>query len=292
LKIETLVNLTGGELLNSPYISEVTSFTDDEGKVLRGGCFFVYENSDVKTAVKNGAYAIISEKYEDIIDNEIAWIKVESLEKAVIDIFKYEHLKEKVFICDEITENIIEKMNLNPNVVILKNYKDLLNALNLQNKILITSNKLYEELFANVEVLLPTDINLEKLSLFKSKFEGNEINLPYVYKDNFSRALKFFRDHSLKYTIEFNLDRFKPVFVDYKLRSVEFGESEKVVITGVKNDRFFVKELNYFIENTKHAKSIVVNEYNVDLLKGSFNFALAVDIDVEFNEKEEHEGLL
>ena len=92
MKIETLVNLIGGELLNSPYISEVTSFTDNKDNVTRGSCFFVKKSEDIEKAVKNGAYAIVSENFENIIDKEIAWIRVDSIKKSVFNIFKYENL--------------------------------------------------------------------------------------------------------------------------------------------------------------------------------------------------------
>ncbi|ACM93271.1 conserved hypothetical protein [Nautilia profundicola AmH] len=287
MKIETLVNLIGGELLNSPYISEVTSFTNEFEKANRGSCFFVKDSNDIEYAVKNGAYAIVSEKYENIIDNEIAWIKVDSIKQAVIDVFKYENLKTKIFFCDELTEHIIEKMNVNDNVIVLKSYEDLLRALNINNKFLITSDKKFSELFSNIEVLLSKKTDLEQLSLFKSRFQNVELNLPYVYKDEFSRALKFFEDNSLKFTLEFELERFKPVFVDYKLREVEYGESEKVLILGIKNDRFFFKELNYLIANTKHAKTLIVNEENQAVLKEGFNFAMLVDFDIDLNKEEE-----
>ena len=42
MKIETLVNLTGGELINRPYISEVVSFTQNVDEVNRGTCFFAF----------------------------------------------------------------------------------------------------------------------------------------------------------------------------------------------------------------------------------------------------------
>ncbi|GAB6073883.1 hypothetical protein [Nautilia lithotrophica] len=287
MKIETLVNLIGGELLNSPYISEVTSFTDKCEFTSRGSCFFVTDKNDIEAAVKSGAYAIVSEDYENVIDNEIAWIKVDSIQKAVIDIFKYENLKTKIHFCDEITEHIIDKMNVNDNVIVINSYEDLLKALNLSHKYLVTSKKKFSELFSNVEVLLPKEMEIQQISLFRSKFGSEEINLPYVYKEEFARALKFFEDNSLKYTLEFELERFKPVFVDYKLREVEYGQSDRVLIFGIKNDRYFFNELNYLISNTKHAKTIVVNEENSYILKEGFNFAMLVDYEIVIEEQEE-----
>lgn len=286
MKIETLANLVKGELLNSPFISEVTSFTMDVDEVIRGSCFFVTNSEDIKYAIKNGAYAIVSKNYEKIVDNEIAWIKVDSIEDAILEIFKYESLKEKIYFCNEIEEELIEKMNLNKNVIILKNSNDLLKALNINNKFLITSNEEYKSLI-KLEELGSKDINLEYVSLFKSKYRGIEINLPFVYKEFFARVLNFFNRYNLKYTLEFELDRFKPIFVDYQFNEVEYGSSERVLISGIKNDKFLFDELNFIIDKTKHAKTIIVNENNKDLLKKGFNFAVLVDTKIELNQKEE-----
>jgi len=286
VKIETLANLVKGELLNSPFISEVTSFTMDVDEVIRGSCFFVTNSEDIKYAIKNGAYAIVSKNYEKIVDNEIAWIKVDSIKDAILEIFKYESLKEKIYFCNEIEEELIEKMNLNKNVIILKNSNDLLKALNINNKFLITSNEKYKSLI-KLEELGSKDINLEYVSLFKSKYRGIEINLPFVYKEFFARVLNFFNRYNLKYTLEFELDRFKPIFVDYQFNEVEYGSSERVLISGIKNDKFLFDELNFIIDKTKHAKTIIVNENNKDLLKKGFNFAVLVDTKIELNQKEE-----
>jgi len=290
LKIETLVNLVGGELLNSPYISEVTSYTKNVDEVVRGSCFFVENESDIPKAVKNGAYAIVSEKYENIIDNEIAWIKVESIQKAITDIFKYENLQTTIYFCDEITEHIVSKMNLDNNLIILKSYDDLLYSLNF-SKILLTSKQIFKELFSNIKDIKQKDIPLKQDGLFYCIYNNQKIFLPYVYKSEFSKALNFFEENSLKYTLEFELDRFKPVFVNYKLQEVNFGESERVLIKGIKNDTFFFKELNYFIQNTKHAKSVVVNENIKELLNVPFNFAMLVDFDIKIT-KSENQGSL
>ncbi len=290
MKIETLINLVGGELLNSPFISEVTSFTDSVDSVTRGSCFFVTDGNDIEKAVEKGAYAIVSTEYETVTDAEIAWIKVASLQKTVTDIFRYENLQTTVYYCDEITEEIISKMKADPNIIILKNHHDLLESLNLNDKYLITSKREFSEL-ANTEILLPQNINLEKRTLFISRYKTEEINLPYVYKDEFSRAVKFFEDNNLKYSLDFKIDRFKPVFIDYLFREAEYGESEKVLIKGIKNDRFFFRELNYLIENTKHAKTVIVNEESKELLKKGFNFAMLVDFDVPVSKEYAEEGL-
>ena len=285
MKIETLTNLIGGELINRPYISEVVSFTDNFEEVSRGSCFFANNEDEIKEAVKNGAYAIITPTPTKIIDTEIAWIICEDFKKAIFNIFKYENLQNKIYFTDKITSMIIKKMNLEKKVVVVEREEDLLKALNFKEKYIVTSIKKFLDIFPNVEILKKKEIDLIQDGLFRSKFEGIEINLPFVYKDSFSKAINFFEKFNLKKSLEFSLDRFRPIFINYKFEEVEFGNSEKVLITGIKNDEMFFDELNYIIENTKHAKTIFVNKK--EYLNKEFNFAVLVDFEIELNKREE-----
>ena len=288
MKIETLVNLIGGELINSPFISEVVFFTNNVNEVNRGSCFFSNDLNLIKEAIKNGAYAIVSERILDVLDNEIAWIRVDNFKKAVFNIFKYENLKTKIYTTDKITASIIKAMNLEKKVVVIENeFEDLLKALNLNDKFIVTSNEEIKEVFANTEEIESKNIMLNMKSLFKSEFNNIEINLPFVYKDNFSKAINFFESNNLKYTLEFEIERFKPVFINSKFEEVEYGKSEKVLITNLKKDEFLIDEINYIIKYTKHANSVIVDEGHKKYLNEKFNFAALVECEVELNERKE-----
>ncbi|GAX87312.1 ferrochelatase [Lebetimonas natsushimae] len=287
MKIETLVNLIKGELLNRPFISEVTSFIKNADEVRRGSCFFSNDFNEIKQAIKNGAYGIVSEKEFEIIDKEIAWIKTDSIKKAIFDIFKYENIKTKIYYTDKITAHILKKMNLDKKVIVLEDEETMLRALNSTEKYLISFDPKFKEIFKNIEEIEKIEIKLEQLTLFKSRYENIELNLPFVYKDNFAAAVNFFKKNNLKYTLEFELERFKPVFVNGKFEKVEYGESEMVLILGIENDEYFFKELNFLIDNTKYAKTVVVGPYNKEDLNKFFHFAMIVDMEIELNQREE-----
>ncbi|WP_457560895.1 hypothetical protein [Caminibacter sp.] len=290
MKIETLANLTGGELLNRPYISEVVHFTGDVEEVNRGSCFFAFKTSDIAEAIRKGAYAIITEDYVDILDREIAWIKVDDFKKAVFNIFKYENLKHDIYLVDKISLMLIEALSNDKRVVTLKNMEDFFRAINLRDKFIFTSDKEFEKIFANIKTLKSKNIMLIQNGLFKSVYNNQEINLPYVYNEQFGKVINFFNEYEIKYTLEFELSRFKPVFVDSLMREVGFGESERVVITGLENDEVFFDELNFIVENTKHAKTLFIDEKRKDLLKNPFNFAVMVGVGFE-PEKIDEKGL-
>ena len=288
MKIETLVNLTGGDLINSPYISEVVSFTENLEEVNRGSCFFSNDINLIEEAIKKGAYAIISEIEIPILDKEIAWIKINDFKRAVFNIFKYENLKNKIYITDSITSSLIKAMSNEKNVVVIKDeFKDLLKALNLNNKFIVTSKVQFMDIFTNIEEIKSKEIMLNMNTLFKSEFNGVELNLPFVYKENFSKALNFFESNKLDYSLEFEIERFKPVFINSNFEKVEYGKSEKVLITNLKNDEYLIDELNYIIKYTKHAKTVIVDERHQKYLKEKFNFAALVDFSVELKQKKE-----
>jgi ferrochelatase len=276
MKIETLVNLTGADLLNRPYISEVVYFTDNPEKVTRGSCFFGNKKTDIQKAVKNGAYAVVTDKDTPILDSEIAWMKVEDLKKAIFNVFKYENLKHRIYLTDKISLLFIEKMSLDKRVVVLKRSKDFLKAINLNDKFLFTDEKSYKDVFPNMSELKKASLPLKQISLFKTSFKGTELNFPFVYAESFSKVYNFFEEREIKYTLDFELPRFKPVFVNYRLEEVEYGKSDRVVITGLENDEVFFDELNYIVSNTKHAKTVFINAKNKHLLKKPFNFAVMV----------------
>ncbi len=288
MKIETLVNLTGGELINRPFISEVVLFTDNSEEVSRGSCFFATDTYSINEAIKNGAYAIITDKELPVLDKEIAWIRVDDFKKAVFNIFKYENLKNKIYLTDKITSCLIKAMSNEKNLVVIKDeFKDLLKTLNLNNKFIVTSKDEFKEIFANIEEIKSKNIMLNIKTLFKSDFKGVELNLPFVYKENFAKAINFFESNNLKYSLEFEIERFKPVFIDSKFREVEYGKSEKVLITNLKNDEFLIDEINYIIKYTKHANSVIVDKNHQKYLKEKFNFAALIDFEYEFKQKEE-----
>jgi ferrochelatase len=276
MKIETLVNLTGAELLNRPYISEVVHFTDNPEEVNRGSCFFVKKISDIPRAVKNGAYAIVSDKDLDVLDREIAWLKVDDYEKAIFNIFKYENLKHEIILCDKISLMFITAMNQDKRVVVINSPEDLFRGINLREKFIFTSNKEYKKIFANVKELKRAKLPLEMVTLFKTAYKDNILNFPFVYAKSFSKVLKFFENNNIKYTLDFEIPRFKPIFINHNFEEVEYGKSEKVVITGIENDEVFFDELNYIVENTKHAKTVFINFQNRKLLEKPFNFAVMV----------------
>ena len=110
MKISSIVDIVDGELLNSPSISFINNISNDAKKVKTSDMFIAKNIEDLKIAITNGAYAVIFEKDFEVIDNEIAFIKVKNLELALLKIVRYKlsTLKIKSYFCTDETFDMLK----------------------------------------------------------------------------------------------------------------------------------------------------------------------------------------
>ena len=101
MTIENLTRLINAEALNAPTITSVSEFVFELKHVRRGFAYICLNanNSDIETAIKQGAYAIISEDNVPIIDKEIAFLKVSSLQTAMIKLMRFEATHKDLKFC-------------------------------------------------------------------------------------------------------------------------------------------------------------------------------------------------
>ena len=60
MKINSIIDIIDGKLLNSPSISFIYSFKTDVNKVKEGDLFIANNLDDIQIAVQKGAFAIIT----------------------------------------------------------------------------------------------------------------------------------------------------------------------------------------------------------------------------------------
>ena len=90
MKIEDLLNLTSGKIISEPTITAINSVTVYPSKVDEGDLFISNNSDDIAKALANGAYAIIfSDDSIEMIDNEVAWIHVDDVQKASFKLIRY-----------------------------------------------------------------------------------------------------------------------------------------------------------------------------------------------------------
>lgn len=250
INIINLTRLIGGELLNNPSISAIDDFAFDAKSVRNCYAFFAFDENEINEAIKNGAYAIITDKNIEILNNEIAYIKVQSLEFALEQLIKFLLNSKKVnFIkLDYIQSQIIKCLHFDKNIFFLdRNLKDFFKFLNKTS---------FDEIsifaFDDSEILKFSKIydavntfkvkSLKNNSLFISSFVLDDIyyqNLffPNVFLDEFCGILKFLKSKKIEFKIsDFkNFDHFEPIFIDDFFNIAPFLSSQRAII--VENDQ-------------------------------------------------------
>ena len=291
MRIDTLVNLVDGELINNGYIQDITYFTDELKKVKRESLFISNDINKIEKAIKKGVYGILFSEDIKITDKEIAWIKVDDLKDSILRIFKYKLLDKTLYICDDLTLQIVKSINKDKNLIVLED-KNIVDYLNNDDLIFITNSPLYKKLSTNHKFLnkkLP--IKLLNSSLFITEFifknTKYKLKIPEIYLKNIQKVLAFFEEHSLKYNLKnIKIDRFIPQFIDKNYYKTKFGKTDKVVIYGIKKDNYFINELNFIFSKAKYGDVKFYDKTNLKkFFDDKFNFGILVDCDIQLNEK-------
>jgi ferrochelatase len=188
VQISSILDIVDGKLLNSPSISFIYSIKTNAKKVKEGDLFIAKDSNNIELAIKNGAFAIVIEENFPIIDNEIAWIKVENIENIIIKLIRYKLsiVNLKAYFCDKPTYQLLKiysnyfskDIKLIPNKLenLFKNIDEIENEntiicsnSEILNKI-YPQNKNFNELTTKLEIQ-----NLIEHSLFETSFSYNDV---------------------------------------------------------------------------------------------------------------------
>jgi len=247
MRIENLLQITDGMLQNIPSVKEIESIKIDPLKVQRGDLFLDIENSfkNQIIALENGAYAIISENISQIMDNEIAWIEVDSLRLACVKLSRYEFNKKngKILHVDDIQKEILQSIvkhkeftNLTSNV-----YQSLVAIRqSCENNKFICSDERLTYSIDSTCLTLKECFNIDILksySPFFSSFSSSNIfyrniKIPNIFIKNLCTVVEYLNKNKISYNLD-NLvlkEHFSSCFVDFNLNKKEFGLSSKVII--------------------------------------------------------------
>ncbi len=188
MQISALTDVVEGRLLNSPSISFITQAHTNIKKVNEGDAFFAKNDEDIKTAIKRGAFAIILDFEHEIIDNEIAWIKVDNFSKAITNVLRYKLLKfkSKFINTSKIFFNLLD---------IFKN-KDLSDVILLKNTLCDDFEVLNS--LENDKLIFGTDLDFlnaisgDVMILENKQFDIKNLTSHSLFETSFSHEDKFF----------------------------------------------------------------------------------------------------
>jgi len=251
MQITALTDIVEGKLLNTPAISFVTQIHTNLSKVNEGDAFFALNRDDIPKALEKGAFAIIYDFETAMIDNEIAWIKIDNFEKAICNILRFNLLKynmqyiytNKVFFK---LLNAIKSKEISYIVTLTNNLHldfELLNNL-VEDKIIFGTNFNFLESIGvdilSLENKIYTIKNLTTHSLFETSFSYQDkffdkIKIPTVYINDLLQQLELF-----EYKVDLkrlnNFDLFKPIFINKSNQIVQFGQTNRFIIANDDRD--------------------------------------------------------
>ena len=282
MKISSIVDIVDGELLNSPSISFINNISSDANKVKTSDMFIAKNIEDLKIALQNGAYAVIFEKDFEVIDNEIAFIKVKNLELALLKIVRYKlsTLKIKSYFCTDETFDMLKLYQNNhtkPIFLISKNIEKAFKFIDdiKDGDILISKNKkLLESIYPDIKEfekkLDENSIkNLIKHSLFELSFSYKDIyfsklRLSKIYLNSFLNIYDFFKGNIDISKLKL-YSNFKAIFIDKNFEPIESGKSDSFIICQT-NKNLISIEIAYLKNEFKYAKTIFVSNYKISFL--------------------------
>jgi len=273
MRIDNLIKVIDGKLLNLPSVSFIDQIRIDAKKVKRADAFLCLNQDDLQDAINNGAYAIIFSKNFDIIDKEIAWIKVANIEKTIIRYLRYKTVQVslKIFYCHDIVFQILKQLINDKNVIFLDkslfdNFSKMINA--ESSSIFISNNKDFTSSInpdiTSIGESSKNYINLVKYSLFESDFVINDIyykniKIPKIFLHFLNNAINFLQINNIAYSITniYLQEHFEPVFIDKNLNIKDFGSTNKVLL--IEKDLTLIsKEIIYLNTYARYAKSCLM----------------------------------
>lgn len=239
------VEIINGSLVSTPVISGFDGIATSIDEVQRG-CLFIAKNpSEIDGAVALGAYGIIYDKYVQMVDGEIAWIKVTSVADAIIRLVRYKFLTEKIEvifaskiqydIASEIVTDaaigffnegifdLLSFMSKNPN----------LKGVIIKDKILLN----FALEYTHISQLQEFPFKIVTATLFETKinykFAQYELRLPNLFLPDLSGIIEW----CVTQSIDFDLRRYssiphmQPNFINACAKLVSYGQTDRVVIT-------------------------------------------------------------
>lgn len=285
MQITTLCDIVNGELLNSPSISFITQTHTNISKVNEGDLFISNDLNDIKEAIQKGAFAIIfSENYDiKLLDQEIAWIKVDNLKEVLFKILRFQlsHIEIKSYASDDTFFEFSQKLLTNKRKIkFLTNdiFVDFENIKNIENiNFLFSSDYEYlskiQPLCEKIQIKQFDVTNLTIHSLFKTSFSYSgymfkQVELSYLYINHFLTLLELvLSNKEFETTIDMhgfrNIEIFTPIFIDSYFDIVDFGKSNKLIISS-NLENLYDQEIEFINQYYKFGKVSIINKFNND----------------------------
>ncbi|BAF69905.1 hypothetical protein [Nitratiruptor sp. SB155-2] len=241
MRLQSILSLTGGKLLNSPSIAKFYSISTSLEELKRGDLFVAFSKKDVDDAIQKGAYGILHEGPIQISDSETAWIRVDNLDDTMIKLVRFFMIQKSVDLlsCDEISFELANIIIQDKDAIITKNFRTLLRDIqNEKVKIVLLPENLAKKLALDmIKIAKNEDFKIVQEYLFETSFIfENRFYERVRISPFFQKELEFILSVAAEYLLNVDFSkteqfqRCRPYFVNHTFQEVEFGKSERVIV--------------------------------------------------------------
>ena len=272
IKVQQVAELINGELMNSPAIGSFEGYTTHLENVQRGMLFFAINPHHIDSALQRGAFGVVFDKFVQthMNDEEIAWIKVESIPQSIVRLIRYELMINGVqmFALNPIQYAIAHKLIRDKNTLFFDDTPmNLLDALeSAPANIIATSPQILDLALECTPCSTPQTMPFDIITphpMFESKFyyklHSYQIPLPSV----FLPELAAITDMCVRSGIAFDFAHFEPIAsllpisLAQDARIVPFGSSNRVIIPTNDKD-IFLRYAKFLNQNAKWARIVML----------------------------------
>ncbi|MBE3605724.1 ferrochelatase [Campylobacter sp. RM13119] len=273
MTIENLVRLINGQTLNKPSVSSVLGFAFEAKNVKRGFAFMAVDadQKEIELAVKHGAYAVISDEEITPSDTEIAYIKVDNFQTALIRLMRFEATHKNLKFCsvNAVQMAILEHSSLGKNAAIIpKNLTELFyKIMSSKNgdiffgdeiRILQRITPLYDTVWTDIKAQALNPSSIFFTTMICDDVYYQNLNIPRVFIGALCGLLHYLKQNNISFKLNDtrSLGHFEPIFIDKNFHQAPFGSSFRAII--IENDEeLFAIEALYLKKNFDPSEVVI-----------------------------------
>ncbi|GAA7976776.1 hypothetical protein HpBT076_12790 [Helicobacter pylori] len=253
LGVNEAVELSLGELQNTPSISYFNSIVLSLNKVQKGSLFVAKDHTLIPKALELGAYGILYAGEYPLSDRDVAWIKLKDIEHSLNHLFKFCLLNERVVgvLLSPIELEIASKIMVSHFVWCLKeSFEDLFIIEGC--KIAFFDKLEWLHLFYKQE-RLKEDLKESRLIVLNQSFfcstlvyekQEYELKMPCIFLEPLKRVIQLCEKLQIEFDLnllgkkEYPLDHCKPFFVNKNLEIAPYGATARVIVAETSKELF------------------------------------------------------
>ncbi|MGL2365676.1 ferrochelatase [Helicobacter pylori] len=253
LGVNEAVELSLGELQNTPSISYFNSIVLSLNKVQKGSLFVAKDHTLIPKALELGAYGILYAGEYPLSDRDVAWIKLKDIEHSLNHLFKFCLLNERVVgvLLSPVELEIASKIMVSEFVWCLK--ESLEDLFIIEGCKIAFFDKLeWFHLFYKQE-RLKEDLKESRLIILNQSFFCNalvyekqeyELKMPCIFLEPLKRVIQLCEKLQIEFDLnllgkkEYPLDHCKPFFVNKNLEIAPYGATARVVVAETSKELF------------------------------------------------------